>query len=438
MPSWPSWLSWGSAPADSAASPNIMPGPPGAEVAMGECANLDRLNANLLVEYVKSIYLWRCVDVIGSMSASVPLIVKKDDETQLTAQQRNIETLLKRPNPQWTGGALQYFVATSIALANKAFLLRVRGAGNTTQELWPISPSDVVIRYSNGSRMIQGFDVMTGGQARRYDVDEGGDSDLIYIRRPAINYQTDKSPAAIAAAPAEVFTRVLQRCADIVSNSSNITGLLSTESEIAKNAIQEIKDRIQQFRTGSSQSGGTLVTANAKWNLTRLSEDPATALSVEIKDSLARDVAMTFGIPTQILGLPGQDTFNNLAEARVSLYTNCVLGYIELYVGGLNHSLMGNNGAQVVPDTEHIPAMIAYRQTLMKTAVEATMLSVNEQRQMLGYPPFEDEDADTPVLLEQLKLKRLAIEVQGGAVGNILEPSSRGDATGAGAGGKPQ
>lgn len=436
---WPSWLSWGTSAGDSAASRGIMPGPSGvaAEIATSECANLDRLNANLLYEYVRSIYLWRCVDLIASMAASVPFLVR-NDESQLTADQRGVEALLKRPNPQWTGPALQYHVAASLAVANKAFILRVRGGGNSTLELWPINPSDVTIVFANGSRMIAGFDVMTGGRTQRYPVDDSGDSDLIYIRRPALNRETDKSPASVAAAPAEVFTRVLQRCCDIVSNSSNITGLLSTESEIAKNAIQDIKDRLVSYKTGASQSGAVLVTSNAKWNLTRLSEDPASALSVEIKDSLARDVAATFGVPTQLLGLPGSDTFNNLSEARVGLYTNCVLSYIDLYVAGLNHALMGANGAAIEPDTEHIPAMIAFRRELMKTAVAATMLSVNEQRAMVGYPPFDDgqDDADVPVILETLRLKRLAIEVQGGAVGNILEPSSRGDATGAGAGGK--
>ena len=411
----PGWWPFSSSQPGSAAStpPHGVP----TDASIGECANLDRLNANLVTEFVRSIYLWRCIDIIASMSASVPLIVKKDDQSQLTGAQRNIEVLLQRPNPQWTGSALQYFAAASIAVANKAFLLRVRGAGGITQELWPITPTDVMILYVNGSRMIKAFDVSNidgSGQSRRFPVGDDGDCDIIYVRRPALNHQTDRSPAAIAAAPAEVFTRVLQRCADIVSNSSNITGLLSTDAEIGKQAVADIKDKISSFRTGSSQSGGTLVTANAKWTLTRLSEDPATALSVEIKDSLARDVCMTFGVPTQLCGLPGQDTYNNLAQARVGMLSDCVLpGYINPYVSQLNHALMAQNGAQIMADIEHVPAMIAFRADLTKTAVQATMLSINEQRAMIGYPPVDDEDADVPVLLETLRLKRLAIEVQG-------------------------
>lgn len=398
-------------------------------VAMNDCANLDRLNADMLREYVRSIYLWRCVDMIGAMSSSVPLIVVKEENTQLTRDELTVQGLLVRPNPQWTGPALQYFVSASIAVANKAFILRVRNGYRETLELWPLNVNDVTIRYVENTQMIQGFDVLTGGEVKKYEVDQNGDSDVIYVRRPALNWTTDRSPASVAAAPGEVFTRVLQRCADIVSNSSNITGLLSTKDDVGTKALQEIKDKINQFKTGHQQSGGTLVSANANWNLTRLAEDPGQALSVEIKDSLARDVAMTFGVPSQLLALPGQDTYNNLAMARVGFLTDCVLpGYIGLYVSGLNQSLM-RNGAKITPDTEHIPAMMAAREQLTTTAVRATMLSINEQRAMLGYPPYEgdgEEIANVPVKLEELRLKRLAIEVQGGNVSNILNPSDRG------------
>jgi phage portal protein BeeE len=372
------------------------------------------------------------------MSASVPLVISNGNGNNgngngngngITPQDSAVETLLERPNPQWTGHALQYFIAASIAVSNKAYLLRVRGAGNTTQELWPLGVKEVTPIYDLGTRLIKEFQVQWGSEIKKFPVGPDGDSDVIYLRRPSLNKETDRSPAHVAAAPAEVFTRVLQRCADIVSNSSNITGVLSTESEMGKDAVQKIKDKINQFKTGSRESGGTLVTANAKWNLTRLSEDPASALSVAIKDSLARDVCMTFGVPTQLVGLPGTDTYNNIALARVGFITDTILpAYIQLYISALNHALM-RNGARIVPDIEQIPAMITARQQMTELAAKATMLSLNEQRKLLGYPEYEGHseigdvygiDADTPVKLLDLIVKIAAIQAQAGGVSNLL------------------
>lgn len=395
---------------------------PGVEAAVGTSVSIDRLSADMLKEYVRSIYLWRSIDMIGAMASSVPLVVATPTTRALSNAEQQVQGLLTKPNPQWTGAALQYFCAASLAAANKAYLMRVRGNAGVTLELWPINANEVEIQYINGSKVMSGFKWTGTGHVTNFAIREDGDCDLIYFHRPSLNKQSDKSPAAVAAAPAEVFTRVLQRCADIVSNSSNITGLLSTDSELAKTAVQEIKNRIERFKTGSTESGGTLVTANAKWSLTRLSEDPASALSVEIKDSLARDVVMTFGVPTQLVGLPGTDTYNNLAMARVGFLTDTVLpGYINLYVAGLNQALLRDSGSLIRPDLDRLPAMTAARLQLTDTATKATMLSVNEQRALLGYPAYDDATADVPVLLEEMNLKRMAIEVQGGNVANILD-----------------
>ena len=399
--------------------------PPAVEVSIAETAGvpvaLDRTSMHMLKEYVRSIYLWRSVDMIAQMSSAVALEVD-DAGKQLTPADKAVQQLLQHPNPQWTSAALQYFLAASLAVANRSYLKRVRGVGGVTLELWPINADEVTIKYLNGSKVLAGFTQTTSAGPVEYPIDETGDCDLIYIHRPALNSQSDRSPAAVAAPPAEVFTRILQRCADIVSNSSNITGLLSTEQEMAQKAVEEVKNALNNFKLRGAESGGTLVTANAKWQLTRMSEDPSSALSVEIKDSLARDVVMTFGVPTQLVGIPGQDTYNNITNARVGFLTDTVLpGYVNPYVAALNAALLPKGPARIRPDVARLPAMVAARLQLVETAARATMLSVNEQRRLIGYPPYDDDLADVPVLVDQMQRQRLQIEVLAGQVGVELE-----------------
>jgi len=413
-------------PTSPITSPSPPPSGPPVESAGGPLIGFNRTNEVMLREYTRSIYLWRCVDMIAQMSSSIVLDVMAKENRPLTDDERQIDDLVKHPNPQWTAAQLQYFIAASLGVANRAFLKRVRSAvDGATLELWPIPANEVQPRFYPNSQVIEAWERVTASGKEEYPIDETGDSDLICVRRPALNEATDRSPAVVALAPAEVFTRILQRCYDIVSNASNITGMLSTETEIGKTAVREIKDTLLKYRTGGGDSGGVLVTANAKWDLTRLSEDPSQALSVSIKDSLARDVCMTFGVPTQLVGIPGTDTYNNLALARVGLLTDTVLpGYINLYVSALNHALMqGELGAaRIVPNVAAIPSMAASRLQLVDTASKATMLSVNEQRGLLGYPPYDDDEmADVPVLLEQMRRLRLQVELAGGGAAIPLD-----------------
>src|SRR4051812_40031174 len=83
--------------------------------------SLDRMSSDMLREYVRSIYLWRSVDMIAQMSSSVVLEVHNGDKV-LTSREQQVAAVLARPNPQWTGAALQYFIAASLAVANRSFL----------------------------------------------------------------------------------------------------------------------------------------------------------------------------------------------------------------------------------------------------------------------------------------------------------------------------
>jgi HK97 family phage portal protein len=408
-------------------APEVVPVPTGVESAIGGTVTFERDNMIMLREYYRSIYMWRCVDMIAQMSSSIVLDVAPLSNRALSEEEKAVDRLIKKPNPQWTAAALQYFVAASLAVANRCYLQKVRSEiGRNVLELWPIPANEVTTRYRNGTQVIEAFVRSTATGIKVFPVDDNGDSDMIFIRRPVLNHASDKSPASVAVPPAETFTRILQRCYDIVSNASNITGVLSTEAELGKQVVKDVKSEVQRFRTGAAESGGMLVTANAKWQMTRLSEDPATALSVEIKDSLARDVCMTFGVPTQLVGLPGTDTYNNLALARVGLLTDTVLpGYVNLYVSSLNDAFMDDPGtgertAMIKPNTAAIPSMAASRLQLVDTAVKATMLTLNEQRALLGFPPYEDDEADVPVLLEELRIKRLQVESGAGNVADQM------------------
>src|SRR5262249_10031769 len=161
-----------------------------------------------------NLYIWRCVDAIASLASSVPLKVEPaDDATE-------IERLLARPNPQWDLPSLLYFSVANLAAANRAFFQVVRGINDTPAELWALGHNEVEIVYQQNSRLIDYYQT-TGpdGRNKKHYVDADGRCDIICVRRPALNRQTDLSPAAVAAPSAETFNRILQRAADIAGNS---------------------------------------------------------------------------------------------------------------------------------------------------------------------------------------------------------------------------
>src|SRR4051812_39839872 len=67
----------------------------------GTATPLDRTAMAMLQEYNRALYLWRCVDMIGQMSASVVLEVAPLQTRPVNEAEAQVQRLLLRPNPQW-------------------------------------------------------------------------------------------------------------------------------------------------------------------------------------------------------------------------------------------------------------------------------------------------------------------------------------------------
>ena len=50
---------------------------------------------------------------------------------------------------------------------------------------------------------------------------------------------------------------------------------------------------------------------------------------VELKNAAAREIALAFGVPPMLLGIPGDNTYANLAEANRALWRQTVIPLVR-------------------------------------------------------------------------------------------------------------
>jgi len=113
---------------------------------------------------------------------------------------------------------------------------------------------------------------------------------------------------------------------------------------------------------------------------------------IETKYSSARDVALALGVPPQLIGIPGDNTYANYQEARLAFWEDTVMPLLDLIADDWNAWLAEPAGVQLRPDLDQIPAIADKRQTLWDMADKATDLTINERRAMKGYEPIEGGD----------------------------------------------
>ena len=120
-----------------------------------------------------------------------------------------------------------------------------------------------------------------------------------------------------------------------------------------------------------------------------------------LKAAAARDIALAFGVPPMLLGLPGDATYSNYREANRALWRLTLLP-----LGAKLFAAIGEGLATWFPDAplgidvNKVPEMAEDRQALWTQMNTASFLSAAEKRAMLGLPPVADASTMDPAIAE--------------------------------------
>jgi HK97 family phage portal protein len=156
-------------------------------------------------------------------------------------------------------------------------------------------------------------------------------------------------------------------------------GMLSDEQ------YSRIKSQVDDQYSGAINAGRPmLLEGGMDWK--EMSLSPRDMDFIESKHSSARDIALAFGVPPQLLGIPGDNTYSNLVEARLALWEQTILPMMEHIAGCLNLWLTPHfgEGLRLEYDTESISALAPRREKIWTRVNEATFLSDEEKRKILG------------------------------------------------------
>jgi HK97 family phage portal protein len=130
-----------------------------------------------------------------------------------------------------------------------------------------------------------------------------------------------------------------------------------------------------------------LLEGGLKWQPIALT--PAELDFGRAREAAAREVALAFGVPPMLLGLPGDSTYANYAQANVALWRLTVLPLLNKVLHGFaGHLAHWWGGLKLEPDLDAIPALWSDREALWRHVAAADFLTVDEKRALLGWGPM--------------------------------------------------
>ena len=118
---------------------------------------------------------------------------------------------------------------------------------------------------------------------------------------------------------------------------------------------------------------------------------------IEAKNAAAREIALAIGVPPMLLGIPGDNTYANYAEAQRAFWRNTVLPVVNrmcaafsmwlapAFAGGLDGRESANASVRLLPDLDQVEALNPEREALWARLQNVTFLTDDEKRAAAGY-----------------------------------------------------
>ena len=355
--------------------------------------------------YSENAIVYRCINEISNNASRVKINLFRGDQE---VDNHHLLDLLYNPSP--TMSQVEWFQAvySYLLISGNNYMLSVGGDNTPPTELYNLRPDRMKIR--SGTRaMPVAYDYMLKGQiVESYDVDQAtGGSKVKHIKlfNPLDDYY-GMSPMQASSVDIDQHNLANKHNVNLLQNGARPSGAVifnpkdETGGNVQLSDVQrnQLMNDVNQRFSGTGNAGKPmLLEGDFEWKEMGLS--PKDMDFIQLKNMSAKDIALVYGVPSQLIGIPDSQTYSNFAEAKLALYNETIIPLLDRIQGDLNEWLVpmfNEQGLELRYDIDSIPAMAEQRKRVFESVsagVKEGILTRNEAREQLGYEPIEGADS---------------------------------------------
>ena len=314
---------------------------------------------------------------------AVKLVAESVGNAALEVSEPAVAALLAaRPG----GVALLETVAAQIMLHGNAFVQVVTGEAGVAA-LFPLRPERVTVE-ADSDGWPAAYRYRVGERVTRLIADPVR-PEVIHLRAfNPLDDQLGSGCLGAAAAAVAIHNAAARWNKALLDNAARPSGALVYDpgdgSTLSPDQFARLRSEMDASFAGSGNAGRPmLLEGGLKWQALSLS--PADMDFVGLKAAAAREIALAFGVPPMLLGLPGDSTHANYKEANRALWRLTVMPMAGSILTGLMQGLSGwfvEPAARV--DYNQVPALAEDRAHLWRSVSAADFLTDDEKRKLVG------------------------------------------------------
>ncbi len=295
--------------------------------------------------------------------------------------------LIEQPNEAQGRTGLTELLVTHLLLTGNAFVEAVALDGRV-RELHALRPDRMRLVPGAGGRP-GAYDYEVEGRTVRFAQDGAeGVPPVLHLTLPhPFDDHFGLAPLQAAAAAIDIHNAATQWTKALLDNAARPSGALvysGGDGTLSDDQYERLKAELEQGFSGSRNAGRPLLLEGGlDWKA--LSLTPRDMDFMEAKHGAAREIALAFGVPPIVLGIPGDATYANYQEANRAFCRDTALPLARRVMGGLIGWLAPGEGLTATPDEDAIGALHAERESLWRRVERASFLTEGEKREAVGY-----------------------------------------------------
>jgi HK97 family phage portal protein len=326
---------------------------------------------------------YRCVRMIAEAAASVPLTVFQGGER--ARDDHPLVRVLARPNPEQGRAELFEALYANLPSAVNAYL---EAAGDGLEEVYGLRPDRVKV-VPGPSGWPAAYDYTAGARTVRLARAADGFSPVLHLKlHNPVDDWYGFSPGGAAAAAIDVHNASAAWNKALLDNGARPSGALvygaKDGERLSSEQYETLKAELGDRHQGAMNAGRPLLLEGGlEWK--PMAWTPADMDFIAGKHAAAREIALAFGVPPQLLGIPGDATYSNYREANAAFWRGTVVPLVTKTAGAMTAWLAPRFAdCRIEADLDHVPALQPERDALWARLEAASFLSETERREMAG------------------------------------------------------